>query len=96
MNVHFAEQIVEGVGIISAETILLSALKTYIGPDCVKLSETSFKKTHTVKASFLPIYGEFNEIIEFCIIDNSEERPHNIHSRWVKQKNPAESKGKDS
>ena len=57
MNFHFAEQVVEGVGIISAEAILLSALKVYVGPDCVKLSETSFKKTHSVKGSFLPIYG---------------------------------------
>ena len=38
MNFHFAKHSVDGVGTVDSETILLCALKIYIGSDCVKLS----------------------------------------------------------
>ena len=96
MNFHFAEHSVEGVGTIDAQTILLSALKIYVGPDCVKLSQSSYKKNHTMKASYLPIYGQFEEIIEFCLVDNNEEILEKTSSKWAKQSRIINSKTKDS
>jgi hypothetical protein len=38
MTFHYADHIAEGVDIIDAESILLSAKKIYLGTDCLKLN----------------------------------------------------------
>jgi hypothetical protein len=96
LNFHFAEHAAEGVGAIDAEAILLSAVKIYVGSDCVKISEHTYKKNTSVRASYMPIYGSFPEIIEFCLLDLNEDRPQSTFSRWAKGHKSTSSTIKDS
>ncbi len=94
---HFAQHSTDGVSTLDAEAILLSALKIYVGPDCVKLSESSYKKVLTIKAPYLPVYGHFQEILEFYIIDHNKEFQATDISRWAKKSaNSKLKEGKES
>jgi hypothetical protein len=72
MTFHFLQHSAEGVATLDAEAILLSARKIYIGSDSLKISNFSYKRSKTIKVPFMPIYGHFQEIIEFYIVDNNQ------------------------
>ena len=51
MTFHFADHVAEGVDIIDAESILLSAKKICLGTDSLKINQRMYKKSRPVKAS---------------------------------------------
>ena len=63
MTFYFADHMTEGVDIIDAESILLSAKKIYLTKDSIKINDNMYKNYKLLKTSFLPIYREFHEII---------------------------------
>ena len=81
---HFLEHSTEGVAMLDSEAILTSALKIYVGPECLKLSGNSYRKSKTVKTPYLPIFGQFDEIVEFCIVNQNEESTPKFISKLVK------------
>ena len=44
---------------LDSEAILASALKIYVGPESLKLSGNSYRKSKAIKVPYLPIYGQF-------------------------------------
>jgi len=87
MIFYFLEHLTEGVDIIDAESILLSAKKIYLTKDSMKINDNMYKNYKVLKTPFLPIYRQFHEMIEFCIIDKSEERTSMLSSRIINAKN---------
>lgn len=57
---------------LDAEAILEAAKKLYISSDCVRVNGNSFRKSKDYKVPYLPVYGRFQEIIEFQLIDKNE------------------------
>lgn len=85
MIFHYVSHTAEGVSTLDAESILESAKKLYISSDCVRMSSTSFKKSKAFKVPYLPIYGDFHEILEFNLVDNADPRASKS-SRIVRSK----------
>ena len=73
MNFNFATWTTEGVSAIDTEAILESARKLYLGPDCVKLNEHAYRRSTTHRLPYLPISGQFNEILEFHLVSKMDE-----------------------
>jgi hypothetical protein len=63
MTFYFVDHMAEGVDIIDAESILISAKKIYLTKNSIKINENIYKNYKVLKTSFLPIYGEFHEIV---------------------------------
>jgi len=63
MTFYFIDYIADGVDIVDAESILLSAKKIYLNKDSIKINDNMYKNSQSVKASIWPIYTEFYEII---------------------------------
>lgn len=72
MNFYFAQHTAEGVSSLDAEAILDSARKLYITSDCVRVGGGCFKKCSDYKVPYLPLYGRFQEIIEFHLLDKND------------------------
>jgi hypothetical protein len=53
----------------------------------MKINDNLYKNYKALKVPYLPIYGEFHEMIEFCIFDRSEERTSILSSRIPNAKN---------
>lgn len=68
MIYHYVTHSCEGVSSLDAQSILESAKKLYVTEECVRMSEKSFKNNKVYKVPYLPIYGNFNEILEFHLI----------------------------
>lgn len=63
MTFYFMDYNTQGVDLLDAESILMSAKKIYLNKDSIKINDNMYKNYKPVKASFWPIYGEFHEII---------------------------------
>lgn len=72
MTYYFAEQQVEGVSSLDGQAIMESARKLYIHSECVRVSSSSFRRVKDYKVPYLPVYGRFQEIVEFQLIDHNE------------------------
>ncbi len=75
MVFHFASHSAEGVSTLDCESILESARKLYVGAECIRVGASSFKRSKAYKVPYLPIYGDFHEILEFQVVDRAESRP---------------------
>ncbi len=63
MTFYFIDYVADGVDIVDAESILLSAKKIYLNKESIKINENIYKNYKPIKTSIWPIYAEFHEII---------------------------------
>jgi hypothetical protein len=85
MVFHYACHSGEGVGTLDSESILESAVKLYVGSECIRVGANSFKKSKAYKVPYMPIYGDFHEILEFHLVEKGDLKP-NKSSRLIRSK----------
>jgi hypothetical protein len=72
MTYYFADHSTEGVSSLDGQAIMESAKKLYMDSECVRVGSNSFRRVKDYKVPYLPLYGRFQEVVEFHLVDKNE------------------------